>query len=102
MKPEPRDLHGELHVRVNASGDVTVPRAFLEAIGVAAGAHVQVRITASRRAGTLKKRGITEEEIDGIAALQLEAREQVVRVLSVEGTLASHGRFRQRLARMRT
>jgi hypothetical protein len=101
MKPEVRDESVELKIRVNAEGDVVVPRSRLQTIDASAGMQVNVRVTASRLVGQLRKRGITEAVIDRIASLQLEPRERVVRFLAAEGVLATHHAFRRRLRRQR-
>ena len=41
--------------------------------------------------------GVTEEEVDAIGELQLESRENVLRFLAAEGSLAKRRSFRTRV-----
>jgi len=47
--------------------------------------------------GKLKARRVTEEEIDAIAALQLEPRENVMRFLATESAFSGNKRFLKRV-----
>ncbi len=55
---------------------------------------VVVRVAAGRKDPLLAERGVTEDEIEAVASMQMESREQAVKFLSAEGRLASVRRSR--------
>jgi hypothetical protein len=63
--------------------------------------EVTIRLTAGIVSNKLRRRKVTEEEIERIAGLQLEQREQVIRFLESEGTLAGSKSFAKRAARLK-
>ena len=75
----------EFETKVANDGTIVVPAPLA---GALRSHKVVVRIVAGSVAGSLRKRGVTEEEIERIALLQLEQRENVVSFLEVEGALA--------------
>lgn len=77
----------EFEAEVTEHGTIQVPGPLSR--GLAPGARVTVRLTRGV-VGALRKRGVSEEEIERIAALQLEPRENVLRFLGAEGALAAH------------
>jgi len=61
-----------------------------------AGTQVTVRLTTGEISSSLRKRCVTEEEIERIARLQMEERADVVRFLKTEGSLKSNRGFVRR------
>ena len=90
MSHERRTLEFEAHITDN--GTITVPPQVLEALGSHARAGLNVRLTSTVLAGELHVNGATEEEVERIASLQLESREQVIGFLLSEGALARRRR----------
>jgi bifunctional DNA-binding transcriptional regulator/antitoxin component of YhaV-PrlF toxin-antitoxin module len=93
----------EFTANVGEHGEVVIPDSLLEDHGLRPGTRVHVRLTDHALSEQLHKRGVTEEEIQRIVALQLESREQVLKFLLSEGALhrpKDSGR-RQRSARRR-
>ncbi len=80
---------------VDPKGRIAVPRRYLKELPRRGLLHV--RLMRKRLQETLQARGVTEEEIDRIAAVQLEPRERVVSFLLSEG--AFDGRRRTFAAR---
>ncbi len=74
-----------------------IPKSALHRLNAGQGSHLHVRLTSAVLSGKLKARGVTEEEIDAIAALQLEPRENVVRFLATESALSRNKRFLRRV-----
>ncbi|MER3522859.1 MAG: hypothetical protein C4326_02020 [Ignavibacteria bacterium] len=69
---------------------------------VFAGKKVRVRLARKELSAALVDRDVTEEEIDRIAAVQYESREQVVTFLLSEGSLRGNTAFRRRAERSRS
>jgi dephospho-CoA kinase len=61
-----------------------------------AGRTVYVRLTSEEISSRLKKNGVTEEEMERIARVQLESREQVTKFLLAEGALKNSAAFVRR------
>ncbi len=72
----------EFEADLTEHGTIQVPAPL--ARGLAPGARLTVRVTRGV-VGTLRSRGVSEEEIERIAQHQLEPRENVVRFLGAEG-----------------
>ena len=79
-----------------AGGDLLIPAAVLKRLNADPGGRIHVRLTSTILSGELKRRNVTEEEIEEIAALQLEPRENVVKFLSTESKFASNAHFKRR------
>ena len=89
---------GDLHVfegKVDRGGAITLPPDLRRAL---AGKRVSVRLVPRRDAAELAARGVSEVEIDRIAGIQSEPRDQVIRFLLTEGVLAKRPRLRGRRA----
>ncbi len=84
----------EFDLKAVPNADVVVPKSVLHRLNIRKGTMVHVRLTAMQLTGKLRKRNVTEEEIERISALQLEPRENVVRFLATESVLAGNKRFR--------
>lgn len=66
-------------------GAIAVPPGVREALGLPDGTHVVVRLSPAGETAALRRRGITEEEVERISLLQGEPRSRVVRFLLAEG-----------------
>jgi bifunctional DNA-binding transcriptional regulator/antitoxin component of YhaV-PrlF toxin-antitoxin module len=77
----------EFTAEVDAHGRITVPASVLEQLGPRSSRSLFVRLTGKSVGEALRKRGVHEEEIEHIAALQREPRDQVVKFLLSEGVL---------------
>lgn len=82
----------EFEAVVVPGGTITVPGEYMDHGGIHEGERLHVRLTRKRLMSVLQRRGVTEEEIEAIAKLQLEPREQVVKFLMTEGSI---GRLRR-------
>jgi hypothetical protein len=76
----------EFETQVQKGGTLVLPRSALAVLPE--GTYLTVRITTGRVPGSLRARHITEEDVEHIAAIQLERREAVLRFLKAEGALA--------------
>lgn len=83
----------EFEAEVTEHGTLAVPAAI--AAGLRPGATVTVRLTRGRVSAELRSRGVTEDEVERIATIQLEPRENAMRFLHAEGALSSLRRFRR-------
>ncbi|MEW6511762.1 MAG: hypothetical protein AB1428_12495 [Bacteroidota bacterium] len=78
----------EFDAVIDPHGKIVVPNRAIIALGARAGATLKVRLIPADLSGELERQGVTDEEIDQIAAVQLEDREQVIAFLRSEGALA--------------
>ena len=81
----------EFEATVKVDGTLAMPPAIARTLQP--GATVTVRLTRGGIPSGLKRRAVTEEEIERIAARQLEPRENVLRFLEAEGALSRSRRF---------
>ena len=65
-----------------------MPREVLHRLGAHAGSRLRVRLMPALIAAALERKHVTTEEVQRIAAVQLESTEQVISFLLVEGALA--------------
>jgi len=86
----------EFEARIADDGTITVPPQMLEALGSHARSRLNIRLTSATLAGELQINGVTEEELERIASMQLESREQVIDFLLSEGALAKPPASRRR------
>lgn len=87
----------EFEASLDTQGKIAVPRAAIQHLGKVKG-PLRVRLTRLTISSDLKKKGVSEEEIEHISALQLESHEQVFKFLLSQGSLRKHKRFRARIA----
>jgi hypothetical protein len=73
---------------IDAGGRIEVPEGILSRPGTQAGSRVRVRLVPAGIADALERRNVTDEEVDRIAAVQLEERGQVIAFLLAEGALS--------------
>jgi hypothetical protein len=80
---------------IGHDGLILMPEEVRAALLPHAGSRVRVRLVPSALADELEVRGVTDREVDMIAARQLEGREQVIRFLRAEGSLAKTSRVKR-------
>jgi hypothetical protein len=91
----------EIELKVGENGDLHIPSAILHRLRVGLGNKVHVRLTSTVLSGELRRRNVTEGEIERIAAIQLEPRDNVVKFLTTESKFAGNQRFKRRAKKMR-
>ena len=84
----------EFEATVQPGGLIRIPRRATRA--VREGLPVTVRVSAGIPGKQLRRRGVTEAEIERIADIQMTAREHVVTTLASEGALAGRRNFATR------
>lgn len=84
----------ECEVKVGHGGVITLPPTI--AAQFQEGKRITIRVTDGTVSSKLRKRGITEEEIERIASLQWEQRENVVGFLETEGIFPRSSPFARR------
>ncbi len=89
----------EIRLKVGNDGDLVIPKDALDRLNIRQGASVHIRLSPAVLSGALRARNVTEEEIEAIAALQLEPRENVVRFLATESAMSGNKNFRKHLRR---
>jgi bifunctional DNA-binding transcriptional regulator/antitoxin component of YhaV-PrlF toxin-antitoxin module len=89
----------EYEAIVDEEGKIVIPASVVEQVGAGKKAVVHVCLTEKNLSNALKEKNVSEEEIEAIARIQLESRDQVVKFLLSEGTLAKHVSFRSRSTR---
>ena len=83
----------EFETEVGLDGTIVVPPPLMRAVRRRT---VVVRLVQGSLDRSLRGRRVTEDEIERIALLQLESRENVVSFLKTEGTLAANRSFARR------
>jgi len=84
----------ECEVRIGHGGVIALPRSI--AARFQEGKRITIRVTDGTVSSTLRKRGVTEEEIEQIASLQWEQREHVLGFLQTEGFFPQSSPFARR------
>jgi uncharacterized protein YlxP (DUF503 family) len=82
----------EFDVTLDERGSLTVPRELMPTLMLHGRARFRVRLTEAGLADTLKERGVTDAEVDAIAACQRESRDQALAFLLSEGALGTRRR----------
>ena len=82
---------------IDESGRIAVPAELRKRFG---GRKVQVRLQTREMSAALARNEVTEEELERIAAMQLEPREQVVAFLMTEGELRGNSAFARRAEKL--
>lgn len=95
MKSSQRSL--EFETEIDEQGVVVVPSGAFERLNVRAGSKIYVRVTTRSLGKELTQRGVTEEEVEHLGMLQMEPRENVIRFLTAEGSLARNKKFLRRV-----
>jgi hypothetical protein len=86
----------EFDAVVGPEGTIAVPPALLSEMN---GARVRVLLTEENVAQALTAAGVAEEEVQRIAARQMEPRERVLRFLLSEGSAPQYGKRTRRRGR---
>lgn len=86
----------EFECELSPGGSIILPPQIARHFGP--GRRVTVRITGGVVSGGLRARGVTENAIQAMSELQLEARENVIDFLQAESSLAGSAAFRKRAA----
>ncbi len=90
MKGTGDDL--EFEAAIGPEGNLRVPDRVRGLLGKHAGARLRVRLTPLVIAGKLERNNVSESELERIASVQLESREEVITFLLSEGALATRRR----------
>ncbi len=88
----------EFEAILEEDGTITIPSSIAKRMK--RGERLTIRMTKGVVSKALRRRNITEEEIERISTLQLEQRENVIRFFESEGALAGERLFLQRAAAM--
>ena len=91
----------EIDLRIPADGALVVPKEVLNRLNVRVGDRVHLQVTTNVLSRDLKQRNVTEQEIERIAGVQLEPRENVVRFLATESRLSGNRGFIRRAGGLR-
>ena len=91
----------EIDMRIPPEGSLMIPKRILKRLNVDGGTKVHIRITGGMLSSSLKRRNVTEEEIDQIAFVQMEPRENVVRFLVAESRFSGNAAFKRRARAMK-
>lgn len=78
---------------IDHEGKIAVPDHAAKELG---GKKLHVRLMSNEISSALKARGVTEHEVERIAALQRESRDQVIKFLMSEGSLTASRVFKRR------
>jgi hypothetical protein len=81
----------EFESSIDGEGKIGVPGEVLRRMGAHAGSRVRVRLMPAVIAAALGRRNATIDEVERIAALQLESQASVISFLLAEGVLATGG-----------
>ncbi len=81
------ELSIEFEGKMDAEGNIPVPDHLRAAFGKR---HGHFRVIASGLSAELRKREVTDDEIERIGTVQKESREQVVKFLLAEGALSRY------------
>ena len=81
----------EFESSIDGEGKIGVPGEVLRRMGAHAGSRVRVRLMPAVIAAALGRRNATIDEVERIAALQLESQTSVISFLLAEGVLATGG-----------
>ena len=85
---EPHVHTAEFEATIGRGGTISIPDDLAAALDLNEGGKVSVRVVTHSVMAALKRGGVTNEEIDRIAAMQLEPAGQVMKFLLSEGALA--------------
>lgn len=90
---EQKQSENEFEGVIDEAGRITVPPGLAKRF---ASRKIHVRLHAREIAKNLQKNNVTEGEVEQIANLQLESREQVIKFLLSEGALQGSRAFVRR------
>lgn len=81
----------QFEAHVDSEGTIVIPRAIAKKLGK--GKSITVRLTEGVVSNKLRDRSVTEDELEFIAGLQLERREDIICFLESEGILGKDQKF---------
>jgi hypothetical protein len=90
-----KDAGLDFEAVIGADGKIGVPGEILRRLGTHAGSPLRVRLLPEVLARALERKNVTAGEVETIAGVQLEDREQVIAFLLAEGSLAPGRRSRR-------
>lgn len=90
---EHKHASNEFDALIDDDGRITVPAEMAKQF---AGRRLHVRLHREEISAGLRKKDVTEDEVERIARVQLESREQVVKFLLSEGGLKRDAAFIRR------
>lgn len=90
---EHKKSSNEFEALIDDEGKITIPSELRKRL---AGKKLHVRLHKEEVSAGLKENGVTEDEVERIASVQLESREQVVKFFLSEGALESDQTFARR------
>lgn len=99
MKPS-QEASVEIELVAGEGGDVVIPGRALAKLRATKGSRLTVRVSREALSSRLRRRGVTEEEIERISRLQLESRGHVLKMLMTEGALGHDKGIRKRARRL--
>jgi hypothetical protein len=91
-----RHLSVEFDAEVSERGELLLPRDLEATLHEHKGKRIRVRVTSQHLSEALRRRAVTEEEVARICETQFESRENVLRFLLAQGSLADRQSFRKR------
>lgn len=86
----------EIDLKIPDMGNLLIPAGVLNRLKVSRGDKVHIKVTTSVLSVQLKQRNVTEEEIEHIAALQIEPKENVIKCLATESRFSRNKGFKRR------
>lgn len=89
-----KESSNEFQALIDEEGNIAVPPELMQRF---AGRKLHVRLNSEEVSAELKKKNVTEQEIERISGMQRESREQAVKFLLSEGALRSASRFVRRV-----
>ena len=90
---EHKHASNEFEALIDDDGRITVPAEMAKQFS---GRRLHVRLHREEISVGLREKDVTEDEVERIARVQLESREQVVKFLLTEGTLKGNTAFLRR------
>ncbi len=87
----------EFDTEIEKDGTIRLPVSIVDQMDLRPGTKLQVRVSSTALSSALREREVTEEEIERIAGIQLEPREQVIKFLLSEGAATGNAPFQKRL-----
>ena len=91
----------EVDLRIEENGTLVIPKEILNRLNVGRKDKVHIRVTTNILSRQLKQRNVTEEEIERIASVQMEPRENVAKFLATELRFSGNREFARRARGLR-
>lgn len=91
----------EFDLMVAEDGSVVIPSEQLKRLNLNPGSNVKLHLKGQTLSEELKQHGVTDDEIERIASLQLEPIENVIRFLLTESSQSTNLEFKKRARGLR-